>query len=200
MNYLAHVFLSQQTPEAITGALLGDFVKGRAPEQWGAQVHAAILLHRAIDRYTDQHELVRASRALVSGERRRFAGILVDVFYDHFLARHWTRYSERPLKEFTAEVYRVLLPQRANLPERLQRMLPWMAGDDWLGSYAELTSVDAALNGIARRFRYAARAQPLASAIDELKRGYPDFESHFFQFLPQLQRFVAMQPHGGRAI
>jgi acyl carrier protein phosphodiesterase len=200
MNYLAHVFLSHDTPEAVTGALLGDFVKGRAAEDWPPRVRDAILLHRAIDRFTDSHPIHRMSCALVSRERRRFAGVLVDVFYDHFLARHWARYCETGLEEFTASVYAVLLPQRASFPERLQRMLPYMAADDWLASYAEIESVDAALNGIARRFRRFPRAQVLTTAIEELERDYARFEAHFLAFFPELQQFVAAQQGAGSAL
>lgn len=194
MNYLAHVFLSHETPDAVTGALLGDFVKGRAPERWGAAVRHAILLHRAIDRYTDGHAVVCASRALISPERRRFAGILVDIFYDHFLARHWSRFCAQPLTNFTGDIYRLLLPRRASLPERLRHILPYMAADDWLASYAEVSAVDAALNGMTRRFRNPPRAQPLASGAVELALHYPRFEAQFLEFFPQVQDFVATQP------
>lgn len=170
--------------------MLGDFVKGRVPEHWSAAVRAGILRHRAIDRYTDGHEQVRASRAIISPERRRFAGILLDIFYDHFLARRWARYHERPLAEFTRSVYAVLLPQRAAFPDRLQRILPRMAADDWLASYAEISSVNLALNGIARRFRYAERARPLASAVEELERNYAALEAHFAQFFPDARAFA----------
>ena len=191
MNYLAHVFLSHQTPDAITGAMLGDFVKGAPPAQWSEAVRAAIRLHRAVDGYTDRHPAVCASRALISPACRRFAGILVDIFYDHFLARHWPRYHDRPLAEFTQVVYGVLLPQRARFPERLQRILPWMAGDDWLASYADVRSVDRALNGIARRFRYPERARALRTAVAELERNYAPLETRFLQFFPQLRAFAA---------
>jgi acyl carrier protein phosphodiesterase len=197
MNYLAHVFLSHETPDAIVGAMLGDFVKGRSVERWGAQVRAAILLHRAVDGYTDAHAVVRASRTLVTPERRRFAGILVDVFYDHFLALHWARYHERPLPEFTRSVYAVLLARGAMLPERLQRMLPRMATDDWLAAYADVASVDLALNGIARRFRYPERACVLQTAVVELHRNYGRFEEHFREFLPQARAFVAARSASG---
>jgi acyl carrier protein phosphodiesterase len=190
MNYLAHLFLSHQTPDAIAGAMLGDFVKGRPSEQWGPAVRRAIVLHRAIDRYTDHHDIVRAARALVSRERRRFAGIMVDMYYDHFLARHWQKYHARPLREFTGGIYRVLLARRGVFPERLQRMLPWMVQDDWLASYAEPASIDAALNGLVRRFRAPERAATLKTAIDELHGHYAEFEAGFLDFFPQLQGFV----------
>jgi len=189
MNYLAHAWLARHTPELITGGMLGDFVKGALGERYPHAVRAGILLHRAIDRYTDAHEIVVASRALVSTPRRRFAGILIDVFYDHFLACHWERYGEPPLEHFTAGVYAVLWPQRAGFPERLQRMLPWMRADDWLASYADLEAVDAALHGITRRFKRYPRAAVLADGVEELVANYAALEAHFHAFFPELERY-----------
>ncbi len=190
MNYLAHAFLSCYSPEAVIGALLGDFVKGPAADRHPPAVRAAIQLHRAIDHYTDEHPIVRASRALVTPARRRFAGVLVDVFYDHFLARDFARYSATPLEDFTQQVYEVLARQRETYPERLQRVLPRMIAGDWLASYAGLEAVDAALNGIARRLRRFPRAQVLTTAVEELEREYRSFEQHFHAFFPELLRFV----------
>lgn len=194
MNYLAHVLVSHHTPEAIVGAMLGDFVKGRAVSGWSEDVRAAILLHRAIDRYTDRHPLTRASRALMSAERRRFAGILVDVFYDHFLARHWSRFHASSLPAFTQTVYAALWPWRAQFPPRLQRILPRMIRDDWLASYAQSAAVDAALNGLARRFRYRERANPLATGALELERNYVALETNFLAFVPQLRDYARIAP------
>jgi acyl carrier protein phosphodiesterase len=193
MNYLGHLLLSHATPDAITGAMLGDFVKGRVPDHWGAEVQAAIVLHRDIDRYTDRHPAVVASRALISAERRRFAGVMVDIFFDHFLARHWPRYHSHSLPDFAREVYRVLLPRRATFPERLRRIVPFMAADDWLSSYADIVAVDATLNGIARRFRYPERAQVLTTAVAELERNYTELEQCFSEFFPQLRVFASRQ-------
>jgi acyl carrier protein phosphodiesterase len=191
MNYLAHAFLSRSSPELLVGGLLGDFVKGREHlMQYSPPVCAGILLHRAIDRYTDAHPIVRASCALISPARRRFAAILVDVFYDHFLARHWQRYADLPLETFTQQVYATLMPDIASYPERLQRILPRMAADDWLASYAEVESVDAALHGIARRFQRFARAAALADGVQELLRNYAVLEQHFLDFFPELLDFV----------
>lgn len=193
MNYLAHALLSRSTPELLIGGMLGDFVKGAVGERYSPQVRAGILLHRAIDRYTDAHPLVHVSRAQISPARRRFAGVLVDVFYDHFLACHWQRYAELPLDEFTQQVYATLMPHLAGFPERLQRILPRMAADDWLASYAEIESVDAALHGIARRFaRFTrfARAPVLADGVQELLQNYASLESDFLAFFPELQRYA----------
>ena len=196
MNYLAHLFLSRESPEAMTGGLLGDFVKGAVGPQYSPAVRAGILLHRDIDRFTDAHPTVRASRALVSPPRRRFAGILVDVFYDHFLARRWAEFCPVPLAEFTEGVYGILWPQRANFPERLQHILPHMRADDWLGSYAELWAVDAALNGIARRFHRFPRAAAFAGGVQELERNYSELENQFRAFFPELQRHTESRRTG----
>jgi len=189
VNYLAHLLLSSHSSDALLGALLGDFVKGRAMHAHAPPVRDAIALHRAIDRYTDAHETVRESRTRVSSERRRFAGVLVDIFYDHFLARHWGRFCSQPLDEFTAQVYAVLRTRRSELPERLARMAPHMSAEDWLGSYAELWAVDAALQGMARRLRRFPRAASLADGVQELERGYQDFERDFLSFFPRVLAF-----------
>ncbi len=190
MNFLAHAFLSRSSPELLIGGLLGDFVKGALGERYTPTMRAGILLHRAIDRYTDAHAIVRASCTLISPVRRRFAAILVDVFYDHFLARHWSRYTELPLEDFTQQVYSTLLPDIASYPERLQRMLPRMAADDWLASYAEIESVEAALHGIARRFQRYPRAIVLNDGMQELLLNYAALEQQFLDFFPELLGFV----------
>jgi acyl carrier protein phosphodiesterase len=186
MNYLAHTLLSHHSPEAILGAMLGDFSKGTADARYPHAVREAILLHRAIDRYTDAHPVPLASRTLVSPARRRFAPILVDVFYDHFLARHWNDYCEVPLPQFAEHVYDVLLSRKAELPERLQYVAPYMAADDWFGAYAELDGIDAAVNGMAWRMRRFARAAALRGGVEELRLNYAAFEHDFRSFFPQL--------------
>ncbi len=193
MNYLAHVFLSQQSPEAMLGAVLGDFVKGPVGTDYPPAIREAILLHRHIDRYTDAHPLHHASRALISPARRRFAPVLIDIFYDHFLARHWTDYSAVPLSQFAQQVYAVLLANRSSLPERLQRAAPQMAASDWLNAYAGLAGIDAALNGIARRLGRYPRAAVLIGAVEELERHYVDFEQQFRDYFPQLIAYTETQ-------
>lgn len=190
MNYLAHVFLQRSSPDLMIGGLLGDFVKGALGARFSPTVQEGILLHRAVDRYTDGHPIVRASTALVSPVRRRFAGILVDVFYDHFLARHWSRYSEQTLQVFTHQVYAALASRSAYYPERLQRILPFMTEQDWLASYMRIESVDAALRGIARRFQRYPRAAALEDGIQDLIQNYEALEQQFLEFFPELTAFV----------
>ncbi|MEG3858940.1 hypothetical protein QT974_07445 [Microcoleus sp. herbarium12] len=101
INYLVHLFLSDGTPESLIGNLLGDFVKGSAVNLYDREIRNGIDLHRKVDRYTDSHAIVRSSKSLVCSQRRRFAGVLVDVFYDRFLAKNWLEYSETPLSDFS---------------------------------------------------------------------------------------------------
>ena len=150
MNYLAHLHLGGSQPAQLLGSLYGDFVKGPLAGRWPADVETAIRLHRRIDAFTDSHPLVHAAKLRFPAERRRLAGVLLDVFFDHCLARDWDTFSNEPLSEFTRRVYGVLntTPQ---LPERLARIAPRMAAQDWLGSYREFTVLQDVLAGMARR-------------------------------------------------
>lgn len=185
MNYLAHLHLGGQRPEQLLGSLYGDFVKGRLQGQFSPQVEAAIGLHRRIDRFTDTHPLVDQSLSRFCVTRRRYAGIVLDVFFDHCLARDWTLYADRPLDSFTGDFYRILAAE-PRLPERLAQIAPHMAAHDWLGSYREFAVLERVLGGIARRLT---RPEELAGAMQELQALYEPLSEDFRAFYPELQRF-----------
>lgn len=187
MNYLAHLHLGGPAPEQMLGSLYGDFVKGGLEGRFSPALEAAIRLHRRIDSYTDSHPLVLAALARFPSQRRRFAGIVLDVFFDHCLARHWHDYAEQPLPVFTARFYQVLLAE-PELPGRLARIAPAMAADDWLGAYADFATLEQVFNGIARRL---SRPAGMAGVMDELQRLYPALLADFREFYPQLQAFAA---------
>jgi len=186
LNYLAHLHLGGAKPEQLLGSLYGDFVKGRLSGRFPAEIEAAIDLHRRIDLFTDTHPLLVISRARFNGEQRRVAGILLDLFFDHCLARDWSYYSVEPLPQFTARVYQLL--QQTELPERLAAIAPRMAAEDWLGSYRDFAVLELSLAQMARRL---SRPQWLAGAFDELKRLYLPLSTDFAEFYPQLQAFAA---------
>ncbi|MEE9679661.1 ACP phosphodiesterase [Pseudomonas moraviensis] len=190
MNYLAHLHLGGQRPGQLLGSLYGDFVKGRLQGQFDAEVEAAIALHRRIDVFTDRHPLVDIALGRFNETRRRYAGIVLDVFFDHCLARDWTLYADRPLEQFTADVYHVLSRER-QLPERLAKIAPHMVANDWLGSYREFEVLEQVLRGISRRLT---RPEELAGAMVELRRLYEPLSEDFSLFYPQLQDF-AVQSH-----
>ena len=192
MNFLAHIYLSPQTDDEILGSVLGDFVKGplNAPQlrlEFGAGVLRGIALHRRIDAFTDRHPAVRASMARVSDRRRRYAGVMIDLFYDHFLASLWHDFHDQPLAHFSARVYRLLDQNRHSFPDRLQRMLPIMIAEDWLGSYRKPAAVARALDRIAKRFPGNC---PLSGAAEELQIHNRDFAADFRRFMPDVMAYA----------
>lgn len=190
MNYLAHLHLGGQRPGQLLGSLYGDFVKGRLQGQFAPEIEAAIQLHRRIDVFTDRHPLVHVALERFTDTRRRYAGIVLDVFFDHCLARDWQLYAEGPLAQFTSDVYRVLSSER-ELPERLAKIAPHMVANDWLGSYQEFEVLDQVLRGISRRLT---RPEELAGAMQELRRLYEPLSDDFRLFYPQLQDFAQSPP------
>jgi acyl carrier protein phosphodiesterase len=186
MNYLAHLHLGGQRPGQLLGSLYGDFVKGRLQGQFDPEVEAAVALHRRIDVFTDRHPLVDIALGRFTETRRRYAGIVLDVFFDHCLARDWRLYADQPLEQFTADVYRVLSRER-QLPERLAKIAPHMVANDWLGSYREFAVLEQVLRGISRRLT---RPEELAGAMAELRRLYEPLSEDFSLFYPQLQDFA----------
>ena len=190
MNYLAHLHLGGQRPGQLLGSLYGDFVKGRLQGQFAPDIEGAIQLHRSIDVFTDRHPLVDVALSRFSLTRRRYAGIVLDVFFDHCLARDWRLYADQPLELFTSDVYRVLSSER-QLPERLAKIAPHMVANDWLGSYQEFEVLEQVLRGISRRLT---RPEELAAAMQELRRLYEPVSEDFRLFYPQLQDFARNYP------
>jgi acyl carrier protein phosphodiesterase len=190
MNYLAHLHLGGQRPGQLLGSLYGDFVKGRLQGQFDPEIEAAIQLHRSIDVFTDRHPLVDVALSRFSLTRRRYAGIVLDVFFDHCLARDWALYADRPLALFTSDVYRVLSSE-PQLPERLAKIAPHMVANDWLGSYREFEVLEQVLGGISRRLT---KPEELAAAMQELRGLYEPLSEDFRLFYPQLQDFAQNYP------
>ncbi|MFJ7793200.1 ACP phosphodiesterase [Pseudomonas sp. NPDC096950] len=194
MNYLAHLHLGGQRPGQLLGSLYGDFVKGRLQGQFDPEIEAAIQLHRSIDVFTDRHPLVDIALSRFSVTRRRYAGIVLDVFFDHCLARDWTLYADQPLALFTSDVYRVLSSE-PQLPERLAQIAPHMVANDWLGSYEDFEVLAQVLRGISRRL---SKPEELAGAMQELRGLYEPLSEDFRLFYPQLQQFA--QTHVGAGL
>lgn len=184
MNYLAHTWLARQSDDAILGGLLGDFVFGKSVLlDWRPSVRIEIVRHRRIDRYTDDHPAVVAARALF-GPLRRYSGIVLDVYFDHLLARDWMRWNDTPLDAFTARVYRVLRDHRDELPPRLHAIAPRIAAHDWLGSYAQRENVDHAVRGIATRL--SRNGERLVDCLDVLRANESTVDAAFEVFFPDL--------------
>lgn len=186
MNYLAHLFLADSDDDALIGNLLGDFVKGNPEGQYNDVVLEGIHNHRKVDTFADAHPVTRTSRNRIGQSRRRFAGVIIDVCYDHFLARHWPRFSNEDLASFSHRVYAVLNRHRTILPTRLKRILPVMEAEDWLCGYADLDRLAGTLDRIAGRLSNGSRFK---GAIADVNANYTALEGDFFDFFPDLVAF-----------
>ena len=191
MNYLAHLYLAEDSDESIIGNLLGDFVKGPLKDEYAPEIIKGIKTHRQVDLFTDSHENFLASKKMISAERRRFAGIIIDLSYDHFLAVNWSEYSSLELSGFIGDTYRLLMRHRKILPEKLQNFLPRMIDEDWLGSYRELEGIGRTLDRISGRLRRRFnRENTLSGAVEEIESNYSRLEDNFREFFPELITFV----------
>jgi acyl carrier protein phosphodiesterase len=150
-------------------------------------VRRGVLAHRAIDRFTDAHPEVRRARGLVGPSFQRFSGILVDVFFDHFLALSWSRFSPEPLRAFAGRCYAALAAHEPWLPERLKRALAPMTAQDWLSGYAEIENIGHALRGLERRFK---RPTGLSAALGILESRRGPLRDCFLAFFPALREFA----------
>ena len=191
MNWLAHLLLAEPTPEGRLGNLLGDLVKGEARKSLTPKLQAGIACHQAIDIFTDAHAIVKRSKKRIDPEYRRFAGILIDVFYDHILATNWHDYCELDLNDFTTTVYASWSGHLEPLPFYARGVISRLIVEDWLADYNTLSGIEKTLAGISRRLnRRRQRTYNLTNAIVQLVDNYSDLERDFQQFFPQLQSYT----------
>jgi acyl carrier protein phosphodiesterase len=189
MNFLAHAHLSGGNQKLLVGNFIADFVKGKAAlDRFDDEIRSGIMLHRAIDAYTDTHPTVALSKDRLREKYRHYAGVIVDVFYDHFLAKNWDAYHSDPLDRFAAEVYSVIDDHIAILPEKVQGFFPYMKRGNWLFNYRQVEGIGRALSGMARRTPYESK---MDESINELIQYYDDFEADFHNFFPLLQARVS---------
>jgi acyl carrier protein phosphodiesterase len=188
LNYLAHLLLAEDHALSRVGNLLGDFVTGR-PESLllPLPVVQGIVRHRAIDRIADDHPVTARLKGLVAPERRRFAGVIVDLIHDHFLTRHWDQFSAVPFRDFIDTCNAALRDHRDILPAELAATLDERITDDWLGHYGTDHGLDGVFHRVAlRRATFA----PIRGAIDDLSRHREAFEAGFREFFPALRAWI----------
>ena len=190
MNWLAHLLLSKPDVESRLGNLLADLVKGAERENLNEQIYEGIKYHQLIDAFTDSHVIVHRSKQRISSTYRRFAGILIDGFYDHFLAKNWNIYSNQPLDSFTKEIYESFLAYPEPLPSYANQVIKQMAKEDWLGRYRNIEGIEYLLirvsNRLSQRFKNKIKVH-LEPAINELIDNYVDLENDFLDFFPLLK-------------
>jgi len=183
VNHLAHVLLAGADTEVVLGSLLGDFWRGAPDPRWPAAVRDGVVLHRRIDVYTDSHPDVAEARALFAPPWRRYAGILLDVYFDHVLARDWARLGAGSLDDFSAAVGALLRAHEAWLPAGLNRFAGYFRAHGLFAAYANPAVIERVLAGIGSRLRHA---NPLAGAGPQLWTRSDALDALFESFYPQL--------------
>jgi acyl carrier protein phosphodiesterase len=188
MNWLAHLCLVPTPPLRRLGNLAGDFVRGTSLATLHPELQRAIAQHRAVDGFVDAHPVVVAARRRLAPPFRRFAGVLLDVYFDHFLARDFPALCGGDLGAFLDGVQHDLREHHAWLPPSLQRVAPQFARDGWLAGYATVEGMAQVLGLMGRRLR---RENPLASGAELLRADYAAFAADFAALWPELVSFVA---------
>jgi acyl carrier protein phosphodiesterase len=183
MNHLMHLFLSDSDPEILVGNLMGDFVKGRLDDRFPPGIRRGIEIHRKIDSFAAGNQFFLQSKRCIDPYFGHYRAVLVDIFYDHFLARDWDRYSSVPLEEFIRISYQTLTRYQAQLPTRLLELLPRMFSRHWLIAYQEPVGIEIALRRMSDRL---ARPNPLAEGFAELSKKRDLLLSDFRGFLPEV--------------
>ena len=191
MNYLSHLYLSFDDESIAIGNYIADFVKGKKYMQYPQGVQHGILIHREIDHYADHHPIFLEGKRRLAKEYRHYAGVIMDVYYDHFLAKNWADYSDEDLKGFCQRHYQLLKNNQTLLPKRCSYLLRYMHAGDWLYNYQFLEGIQFALSGMAQRTPFESGME---KAVKNLTEDYDKFEGEFRAFykeiLPHIHNFT----------
>ncbi|WP_264554247.1 ACP phosphodiesterase [Flavobacterium sp. N2038] len=184
MNFLAHIYLSGDNDLIKIGNFMADGIRGKQFEHFPKDVQKGILLHRFIDTYTDSHDVFRQSTKRLHEKYHHYAGVIVDIVYDHFLAKNWSKYSDENLEDFVDRFYNSLHENHAVLTEKIQGLLPVMTRENWLLSYRTIDGIQHILTQMDRRSKNISKMQ---FATAELKEFYTEFEQEFTAFFEDIQ-------------
>jgi len=186
LNFLAHIYLSNNNKSIQIGNFIADSVKGRRYEEYPKGIMIGILLHRQIDWFTDNNDIVKKSKRRLDSKYGHYKGVIIDIFYDHFLAKNWEKYSDMPLGKFSQEFYVNLQNNLNDLPERAKTITPYLIEGDWLTNYASLEGIERVLIGMNKRTREISQ---MHLAIHDLELHYREFEEDFTSFFKILCNF-----------
>ncbi|MBN1598888.1 MAG: DUF479 domain-containing protein [Bacteroidales bacterium] len=187
MNYLAHIFLSGIDEEILIGNFIGDYVKGKDYNKYPHDIRKGILLHRRIDTFTDNHKIVSQSKSYFAPRYKKYAGIIIDILYDHFLAINWDKYSPQPLDEFKEEVFASLKRNYAVMPERVRFFVPSFIQNDWINVYSSIDGIIMVLSRMAMRTTLPDESE---FAREVLRKYYIQLQSEFLTYFPDIIRYV----------
>ena len=183
MNFLAHIYLSGDNDLIKIGNFMADGIRGRQYEKYPLEIQKGIILHRAIDTFTDAHPIFRQSTKRLHQNYHHYAGVIVDVFYDHFLAKNWNTYSDERLEDFVARFYQSLSDNKSVLSERTLMVMPYMFEQNWLVSYQTVEGINRILTQMDHRTKNLSK---MRFATNELSEFYSEFENEFTKFFEEL--------------
>jgi acyl carrier protein phosphodiesterase len=187
VNFLAHTYLSGGNEEIIVGNFMGDYVKGKNYLLFPEQVKKGILIHRDIDSFTDMHEVTRRSKQRLASRYHKYAGIIIDIFYDHFLASLWDSYSTLPLSDFVIRTYDLLKRNYKVLPDSIKRWLPTFLENNWMMAYTTVEGIELVLE---RMSANTSLPDHSAFAVEVLRNEYSVFMEDFLEFFPTIVEFL----------
>jgi len=183
MNYLAHVYLSGTNDLLKIGNFMADSIKGNDYEKFPSEIKKGVLLHRFIDSFTDSHPIYRKSKHRLHEKYGHYSGVIMDILYDHFLAKNWNNYSNEKLENYAENFYKLLQDNYELLTERIRGMLPYMIARNWFVNYASIAGIEMILFQMDYKTKHRANMQ---EAIVELQEFYSEFEEEFFLFFEEL--------------
>ena len=186
MNFLAHIYLSFGDDEITIGNFIADSIPGNKIDHLPTRIQKGVLLHREIDTYTDSHVIPKISSKRLHKNYSHYSRVIVDIFYDHFLAKNWKNYSDTPLKIYVENFYDLLEDNYPILPHGVKRMMPYMITDNWIYNYSKMEGIGRVLNGMNRRTKNKSK---MNFAILDLEEHYSDFEKEFTSFFEELITF-----------
>lgn len=187
MNFLAHIYLSGENDHIKIGNFIADGIHGKNFDAFPIDVQKGIRLHREIDSFTDFHPIFRQSKHRLHERYGHYSGVIMDIFYDHFLAKNFSNYSKVPLKDFSENFYKVLDVNFSILTPRFQKILPILKEENWLLMYATIEGISHILYNMDRRTRLRSKMQ---FSVEELKSFYSEFETEFTLFFAEMENFV----------
>ncbi len=183
MNFLAHIYLSFGDDEITLGNFIADSIRGNKYKHLPEKVQQGITLHRSIDTFTDVHPIVRQSTKRLHQNHSHYSGVIVDIFYDHFLAKNWDNYSDTPLDKYVDDFYDLLEENYELLPDGTKHMMPYMIADNWIYNYSKIEGISRVLSGMYRRTN---KKSNMNFAILDLEAHYEQFENEFSSFFEEL--------------
>ncbi len=185
MNFLAHIYLSGENDLVKIGNFMADSIRGHSYEKYSDDVKKGILLHRSIDSFTDFHPIYRQSKHRLHEKYGHYSGVIMDIFYDHFLAKNWKTYSDEKLEVYAETFYSLLKDKHDLLTEKAKGMLPYMIGRNWLVSYATIEGLEMIMFQMDHRTK---NRVAMHESIVELQQFYVEFETEFKQFFEELRK------------